>query len=250
MDSTALALALAAFGLLLIALSHQRHRDRRTTSALAHGIGGALLFVSGALLFALALNYNTYDELRADQPLAELSIEQAGPQTYQVRLMRIPAGDLQVFALKGDHWQLNAQLLEWQGWARWLGLQANIRLEQLTSTLEKPARKNRVTVSGNSYRLSRNPGISLWDLPQKHPARFTVLATRALQTPAFPLQDSVRFHIYLGDSGLTARPINRPKATSPPVATPVVSYRGTGLGAASSTSAESSNATESEQTSP
>lgn len=246
MDSTALALALAAFGVLLIALSHQRHRHRRTTSALAHGIGGALLFVGGALLFALVLNFNTYDELNADQPLAELSIEQAGPQTYQVRLMRIPAGDLQVFALKGDHWQLNAQLLEWQGWARWLGLQANIRLEQLTSTVEKPvARKANITVGGNSYRLSRNPGISLWDLQQEHPERFTVLTARAVQTPAFPLQNSVRFHIYLSDGGLTARPINRPKTATPRLATPVISYRGTSGPSAAATSANSDAATES-----
>lgn len=240
MDSTALALVLAAFGVLLIALSYQRHRHRRTPSALAHGIAGALLFVGGALLLALALNFNTYDELRTDQPLAELSIEQAGPQTYQVRLMRIPAGDLQVFALKGDRWQLNAQLLEWQGWAQWLGLTVNIRLEQLTSTLNKPATRKQpaTTISSNSYRLSRNPGISLWDLQQQYPERLQVLRTQALQTVPFPLQNNVRFHIYLSNGELTARPINRPKAAARQNA-PTINYQGTPGPDAGSTSSSS-----------
>lgn len=227
MDSTALALTLAGFGVLLIALSYQRHLHRRTLAALAHGIGGAILFLGGALLLALALNFNTYDELRADQPLAELSIEQAGPQTFQVRLMRIPAGDLQVFTLKGDRWQLNAQLLEWHGWAQWLGLGVNVRLEQLTSTFDKPPTKNgKAEIAGsNSYRLSRNPGISLWDLQQQYPERVQALSTQALQTTAFPLQNSVRFHIYLSNGALTARPINQPKSAKR-LNAPTVSYKG------------------------
>lgn len=240
MDSTALALVLAAFGVLLIALSYQRHRHRRTPSALAHGIGGALLFIGGAVLLALALNFNTYDELRADQPLAELSIEQSGPQTWQVRLMRIPAGDLQVFSLKGDHWQLNAQLLEWQSWARWLGLDTNIRLEQLTSTLDKPATHKdqaATTSSSNSYRLSRNPGISLWDLQQQYPEHLQILRSQALQTDSYPLQNSVRFHIYLSDGVLTARTINRPKPATR-LNPPTINYRGTaGPGGAANSSA-------------
>ncbi len=239
MDSTALALVLAFFGVLLIAISYQRHRHRRTPSALAHGIGGALLFVVGALLLALALNFNTYDELRADQPLAELSIEQFGPQTYQAQLMRIPAGDLQVFSLKGDHWQLSAQLLEWHGWARWLGLNTNIRLEQLASTLDRPATRSdkATTVDGNSYHLSRNPGISLWDLQQQYPERLQVLRTQALRTASFPLQNSMRFQIYLSDGALTAQPINRPKAATTRQNPPVINYKGTtGLDPGSATS--------------
>ncbi len=240
MDSTALALVLAAFGVVLIALSYQRHRNRRTTSALAHGISGALLFLGGALLLTLSLNFNTYDELRADQPLAELSIEQSGPKTWQVRLMRIPAGDLQIFVLKGDQWQMNAQLLEWHGWARRLGLSANIRLEQLTATLDTPAtRTTKASTTSSSYRLGRNPGISLWDLQQQHPESLQALRTRALQTESFPLQNNMRFHIYLSDGVLAARPINRPRTSAPRVQVPTVNYKGTagaGSGSASSSS--------------
>ena len=223
MDSTALALTLVGFGVLLIVISYQRHRHHRDVSALLHGVSGALLFLCGALLLALALNFNTYDRLTPDQPLAELSIEQAGPQTYRAHLMRIPAGDLQVFTLTGDHWQLQAHLLQWHRWAQWLGLSANIRLEQLISTATpgKVSSRNASisTVKGISYTLSSNPGISLWTMPQQHRGGSRVLDTQVLETDPLPLQDGMRFHVYLSDGHLTARAINLPKAIKPPSAT-------------------------------
>ena len=237
MDSTALALTLVGFGVMLIALSYQRHRHGRDVAALGHGSAGALLFLSGTVLFALALNFNTYDKLTPDEPLAELSIEQSGPQTYQVRLMRIPAGDLQVFTLKGDHWQMQAQLLQWRGWTRWLGLDANIRLEQLRSSTDTPAKKGEAAPTktitsggGNNYQLSHNPGVSLWDLQHQYPEQLSTLSTQALRTAANALQDGMRFHIELSHGTLTARIINQPTSARRPNAplrnAPVVSYRG------------------------
>lgn len=233
MDSTALALTLAAFGLLLIGISYQRHRHQRDIAALAHGVGGAILFLCGVLLFALALNFNTYDKLQPEQTLAELSVEQSAPQTFQVRLMRIPAGDLQVFTLKGDRWQLKAQLLEWQSWMRWLGLSNDIRLEQLTSSFDAPTKPSKeMQKIGNSYRISRNPGISLWDLPEKYPERAApVLHTLALQTESFELQPGVRFHIYLSNGVLTARSITQQKPAKS-IVSPTADFKGVPRGAA------------------
>jgi hypothetical protein len=240
MDSTALALVLAAFGVLLIALSYQRHRHRRNPSALAHGISGALLFIGGASLLALALNFNTYDELRANQPVAELSIEQSGPQTYQVRLMRIPAGDLQVFALKGTRWQIEARALYWRGWPAWLGLNANIRLERLHLLSDRTSTSPRV------YQLNRTPGLRLLALKQAHPDTLDFLDIQTLLSDAFPLQDGLRFHIYCSNGQLLARAVNQPRTpkTRP---SPIISYEGTALAA---TSGDAGTATSSSSTTP
>lgn len=242
MDSTALALTLVGFGVVLIALSYQRHRHGRNVAALGHGIAGALLFLGGTVLFALTLNFNTYDKLTPEQPLAELSVEQSGAQTYQVRLMRIPAGDLQVFTLKGDHWQMQAQLLQWHGWTRWLGLDTQIRLEQLSSSIDAPAKKDEASQTpsiGNRYQLSHNPGFSLWDLRHQYPQHMRSLTTQALQTGAIALQDGMRFHIELSNGTLTARVINQPNSSRRPNApimnAPVVSYRGVSGALSSST---------------
>lgn len=233
MDSTALALTLIGFGVVLIALSYQRHRHGRDLAALGHGVAGALLFLGGTVLFALALNFNTYDKLTPDQALAELSIEQSAPQIYQVRLMRIPAGDLQVLTLKGDRWQLQAQLLQWHGWARWLGLDTNIRLERLRGSVETPAKPDKALQPnpiGNSYQLSHNPGISLWDLQHQYPKHLPALVTLPLQTDSYALEDGTRFHIELKNGVLTARIVNQPKnaqrLNAPVMNAPVVNYHG------------------------
>ncbi len=233
MDSTALALTLIAFGVALIVLSYQRHHHHRNLSALGHGIAGALLFLSGTLLFALGLNYNTYDKLTPDQALAELSIEETGPQTFQVRLMRIPAGDLQVFTLKGDHWQMQAQVLHWLGWFRWLGLDANIRLEGIASSLETPIKtdkKAQPPFTGNRYQLSHSPGISLWDLKHQYSEHLPALTTLALQTESYPLEGGKRFHIELVGGELTARVVNQPPSArtlnAPVRNAPVINYHG------------------------
>jgi len=245
MDSTALALTLIAFGVVLIVLSYQRHHHRRDLSALGHSLAGAVLFLGGVLLFALGLNFNTYDKITPDQALAELSIEQTGPQTFQARLMRIPAGDLQVFTLKGDHWQMDAQMLHWLDWARWLGLDTNIRLERLSSNVEtpiKPVKKPQPAVAGNHYQLSHTPGISLWDLKQRYAERLSILKTLALQTESYPLEDGKRFHIELLDGALTARVINQPPSArtlnAPTRSAPVISYHGVAGALANGTSGE------------
>jgi hypothetical protein len=214
MDSTALASALAGFGVLLIAISYQRHRVGRDLSALVHGGSGALLFLGGALLFAVALNFNTYAPLRPGEPLAELSIEKSSANNFQARLLRIPAGDLQVFTLQGERWDMQARLLQWQGWTARLGLSNNIRLEQLNSLSVGRNNSNAPSTYANSYSLSRNPGINLWAWQQQYPERFTALRTRALQTATLPLQNGLRFHLYLVDGALVARQINTPGATA------------------------------------
>lgn len=222
MDSTALALTLAGFGVLLIALSYQRHLHQRTVSALAHGIGGAGLFLAAMLLLALTLNFNTYDELKAEQPLAELSVEQISPQTFSVSLMRIPAGDLQVFTLNGNRWQLEARVLNWHGRSRWLGLDANIRLEHLLSSNQQTADQTH-----NRYVLNRTPGIRLVRLQQAYPRLLDFLSSHTLMTEPMPLENALRFQIYFNQGQLLARAINRPNAPKPRSAVaPVISYRG------------------------
>ena len=213
MDSTALALTLSGFGVLLIAISYQRHRDRRDHSALLHGISGAMLFIGGALLLAVTLNLNTYAAIRSGEPLAELSIEKSAAGSYQARLLRIPAGDLQVITLQGERWDMQARLLKWDGWATSLGLSSNIRLEQLNS-ISAHGKSKTVNGYASSYSLSRDPGIRLWAWQARHPQLLKVLSTTTLTTDSMPLQDGVRFHLYLLNDQLIARQINTPVVKS------------------------------------
>lgn len=223
MDSTALAITLALFGVMLLVLSFRRHRHHRDVSALLHGISGALLLLGGSLLFTVALNFNTYSELRAGTPIAEVSIEKATENTYLLRLLRIPAGDLQVFSIRGEQWDLQARLLHWRGWTRKLGLSDHIRLEQLNSLSTRKVRNSSTQGYVNSYALTGDPGIDLWRLHQRYADQSRWLDTEALRTASLPLQDGARFHVYWQENQLVVRQINRPgQRRTPVVATPAV----------------------------
>ncbi len=213
MDSTGLALTLAGLGVVLIAISYQRHLNRRDHSAMLHGISGALLFVSGALLLALSLNFNTYASLRPGEPLAELSIEESAAHTFQARLLRIPAGDLQVLVLQGDEWRVQARLLEWHGWPKWFGLTSSIRLEQLNSFDSKKTYASHTPYSSR-YALSRDPGLSIWAWQETHPSLTRTLTTSTVLSDPMTLKHGLRFHLFLIDGKLIARQINTPTKPS------------------------------------
>ena len=209
MDATGLALALAGFGVLLIAISYQRHLTRRDISALLHGISGALLFVGGALLLAVSFNFKTYAALVDNQPVAEVSVEQLATGSYQARLLSIPAGDLQVLNLKGDAWLIQARVAQWHGWPTWLGLNRHIRLETLNS-VDNSKKTSTNNPYLNSYALSREPGIRLWSWQATHLADLHLLETNELSSTPMPLKHGLRFHILVHEGKLIAQQINSP----------------------------------------
>lgn len=209
MDATGLALTLAGFGVLLIAISYQRHLTRRDVSALLHGLSGGLIFLGGALLLAVSFNFNTYAALSDDQPLAELSVEQSATGKYQVRLLRLPTGDLQVLNLEGDFWLIQARVAQWYGWPTWLGLNRHIRLETLNS-MERNKRIDANHPYSSSYSLSREPGIRLWDWQATHLADLNLLETNEVASEPMPLKHGLRFHIFVHEGKLIARQINSP----------------------------------------
>lgn len=218
MDSTPLAFTLAGFGLLLIAISYQRHRHHRDVSAILHGIAGVMLFAGGALLFELALNLHTYQDLQSDTPLAEISFSREGKK-IQASLMRIPNGDLQVFTLTGSTWRMQARLMHWQRLMPWLGLTHQLRLELLQTDDARPP-----TAAATSYQLSHDTGINLWQWGESQDPARAWLRTEIIESPPMPLEDGQRFHIYLHDGQLQVRLINHadPDESRKPAATPVL----------------------------
>jgi len=201
MDSPALALLIAGFGVLLIALGFQRQMQHAIWTGVSYGVAGVLMMLTGGLMFAIALNINTYERLPAMHPLAQISIEQADAHEFRISLMRIPSGDLQVFQLRGDAWHITVRQLDWRGWTQWIGLHGNSRLETLISNGS----------DANYYSLNRNPGVDLASFPLRFPITQTALESRILTSSDYPLQNGQRFHINVTESGLDIRAINQPK---------------------------------------
>ncbi len=229
MDYTALALTLAAFGVLMIAISYQRHRHARDFSAVLHGTAGAILVISGALLFELALNLNTYQDAQEAAPLADITINPGRNNSFEITLARIPDGELLVFNLTGSQWQLKAEALHWRRFLPWFGFKPQIRLSELishdtTATTAHPATPAIRTVS---YALRHDGGINLWRWGKQQaalPADKAWITTDSLISPPLPLDANHRVQVYLKAGALVVRPIQKraDKITTKPPTTPVL----------------------------
>lgn len=206
MSSDAVVLLVAVFGLLLLALACQRLFRARFVAAAGSGLMGVLLLAGAALFFVVSLNLHTYNRLTYEQPVAEIVFEARGPQHYRATLAQVPSGELQMFMLAGDEWQLDARVLKWKGWANLLGLDAQYRLERVSGRYRdiEQERKDERTV----YGLSENPGLDLWSASIDH-KRWVPFVDAVYGSAVYlPMADGARYVVTITQSGLLARPAN------------------------------------------
>lgn len=206
MTSDAIVLLIAIFGLLLLALACQRLFRARFIAAAGSGLTGVVLVAVAALLFVVSLNLHTYNRLTHEQPVAEIVFEARGPQRYRAMLAQVPSGEMQMFVLAGDEWQLDARVLKWKGWANLLGLDAQYRLERVSGRYREieQERKDERTV----YALSENPGVDVWTLSLDNPRWLPFVDAIYGSATYLPMADGARYEVAITQSGLIARPMN------------------------------------------
>jgi hypothetical protein len=206
MPSDAVVILLAVFGVLLLALACQRLVRARLLAAGGSALGGVVLLAVAAVLFLLSLNLHTYGRLTHEQPVAEIVFEGRGPQRYRATLAQVPSGEMQMFILAGDEWQLDARVLKWQGWANLLGLDAQYRLERVSGRyrdIEQERHAERTV-----YALSENPGLDLWTLSVDYPRWLPFVDAVYGSATYLPMAEGARYEVSITQSGLVARPLN------------------------------------------
>jgi hypothetical protein len=206
MNTDAISLIIALFGVALIALACNRLYRARFLAATGAALSGVLLTAVGAVLFVVSLNLQTYTRLGYEQPVAELVFEQRGEQRYRATLMKVPSGNMQIFILNGDDWQLDARVLKWRNWVTMLGLTARYRLERVSGRYRDIAQEQ--TAPRSVYGLSENPGVDLWQLALKYPQYLSFVDAVYGSATYLPMADGARYQVLMTQSGLIARPIN------------------------------------------
>jgi hypothetical protein len=206
MPSDAIALVVAVFGLLLLALACQRLFRGRLLAATGSALMGVLLLAAAAVFFVVSLNLHTYARLTHEEPVAEIVFEQRGPQRYRATLSQAPDGEMQMFVLAGDEWQLDARVLKWKGWANLLGLDAQYRLERVSGRYRDIEQER--TDERTVYALSENPGVDLWTLSTKYPRWLSFIDAVYGSATYLPMADGARYEISMTQSGLVARASN------------------------------------------
>lgn len=206
MNSDAIAIVVAAFGALLLILACQRLMRARFLAAGGSALMGLLLLAGAGLFFIVSLNLHTYARLTYERPVAEIVFESRAPQRYRATLTEMPGGEMQIFMLAGDEWQLDARVLKWKGWANLLGLDAQYRLERVSGRyrdLEQERNDDRTV-----YGLSENPGVDLWRLSTEHPRWLPFVDAVYGSATYMPMADGARYQVSITQSGLIARPLN------------------------------------------
>ena len=206
MNSDAIALIIAIFGGLLLILACQRLLRARFFAAGGTAVAGFLLLACAGLFFIVSLNLHTYARLTYERPVAELVFEAQGPQSYRATLTQMPSGEMQVFMLAGDEWQLDARVLKWKGWANLLGLDAQYRLERVGGRYRDIEQERHATRT--VYALSENPGVDLWQMSMDHPGRLPFVDAVYGSATYMPMADGARYQVSMTQSGLIARPLN------------------------------------------
>jgi hypothetical protein len=206
MPSNAITILIALFGLLLLALACQRLYRARFLAATGSALMGFLLLAIAGFLFVVSLNLHTYARLTHENPVAEIVFEARGPQQFRATLAEVPSGEMQLFMLSGDEWQLDARVLKWRGWANLLGLDAQYRLERIGGRYRdiEQERNGERTV----YPLSENPGLDLWMLSTQYPRWLPFVDAVYGSATYMPMADGARYEISITQSGLIARPMN------------------------------------------
>jgi hypothetical protein len=144
--------------------------------------------------------------LTLERPVAEIVFEQRGPQTFNATLTQAHNGEIQMFVLSGDEWQLDARVLKWKGWANLFGLDAQYRLERVSGRYRdiEQERKAERTV----YPLAENPGLDLWRMTLDNPTRLPFVDAVYGNAAYMPMSDGARYEISITQTGLVARPVN------------------------------------------
>jgi len=205
-DANAFAIASAALGLIAFAVALRQLFRARVFAATRSAFIGFLLVSCAAGLIVASATLGTYLRLTDEAPVAELAFEALGPQHFRATLTRVPAGDVQIFELSGDEWQVDARVLKWRGWANLLGLDARYQLERVGGRFRDidQERSEPRTV----YSLSAPPAIDLWLLSRAYPNWLPFVDATYGSATYLPMADGARFRVTLSQTGLVARPTN------------------------------------------
>jgi len=193
---------------LLFILSMFRHvRRRRPVRATGSLAGGAASGAVGGASILLLFSYYGYDRLVDEQPVSQIEFSQSAPGEYVARLMIAGEPD-KLLPLRGDEWQMDARVINWQPPATLLGLDPIYQLERLSGRYADVGdeRNSPRTV----YALTDAPKLDFWRLARTLPVLLPGVDAYYGTATYLPMADGARFEISLTRTALIARPLNEP----------------------------------------
>ena len=203
---TVASIIFGTIGVMLCLLGFIKLSRRRVISSARYEISGMLILAVAAMLFLVSSNIHTYERLVYEQPIANLSFYQMAPQHFGVELKDTRSGESGFYELRGDEWQLDAQILTWHGYANLLGLDAHYRLHRLSGRYTDIEQER--TAPHTVHGLSAEQRIDLWSYVNQYRNWLSMVDATYGSAVFLPMSDEARYSVSISRNGLVARPDN------------------------------------------
>jgi len=203
---TLTSIVIGSIGVLLCVLGIVKLTKRLLRSSVRYEITGIVLLAIAAMLFLVSSNIHTYERLVYEQPIASISFHKISPEHFSVELKELGSGESWFYELRGDEWQLDAQILTWQGYANLLGMDSYYRLHRLSGRYSDIQRERNAphTVHG----LAAEERIDLWSYANEYRNWLSMVDATYGSAVFLPMSDAARYSISISRNGLVARPDN------------------------------------------
>jgi hypothetical protein len=203
---------IAIVGLAFVVTGIKRLIRRRFFRAAGLEFSGLFFLLLAASTFLLASNLYTYQRLVYEQPIAEIVFQKLSTQQYRADIKALDSDFKQSVDLSGDEWQLDAQVLTWQGMATLFGLDANYRLHRIAGRYldigDEQQRPRSVFSLVKKLALIKNEKFDLWQFAHKHQDWLRWVDAAYGSAVFLPMTDGAKYSIAISRTGLIARPAN------------------------------------------
>lgn len=207
---------IAVIGVILAIVGFKRLFQRRFIKAFGLEVSAAIFLLLAVSAFLLASNLHTYQRLTYEQVVAEVSLNKLTDQSFSVDVKSLDSDYQQSFNINGDEWQLDAQVLTWQGLATLLGFDAHYRLHRISGRYTDIEEEQTATRTVYSL-LQPKPYIEdrinedkadLWKFAHKHRDWMRWVDAAYGSAVFLPMTDKAKYKVSISRTGLVARPAN------------------------------------------
>ena len=209
---TIISVSLAIIGLLFAGVGIKRLIQRRFIKAAGLQVSGIVFLLLAGSTFLLVSNIHTYQRLVYEQPVAEIVFKQLSEQEFSAEINALDSEFKQTVNLKGDEWQLDAQVLSWQGVATLFGLDANYRLHRISGRYldisEEQQRPRSVYSLIKKSEYIENDRFDLWQFAHKYQDWLQWVDAVYGSAVFLPMTDGAKYTVAISRTGLIARPAN------------------------------------------
>lgn len=207
---------IAIVGLAFVATGIRRLFQRRFLNAAGLELSGLVFMLLASSSFLLASNLHTYQRLTFEQEVAEITFERLDEQEYRAQIKSLDSDFLRVVDIKGDEWQLDTQVLTWQGVATLFGLDANYRLHRISGRyIDINDEKNSPRSVYSLVQKQELPAaiesenLDLWRFAHKYRDWMNWVDAAYGSAVFLPMTDSAKYTVAISRTGLIARPANK-----------------------------------------